>query len=128
MPFTLQTCPYCGNEHCNAEWCDIGVGFTQMSPYHCDACLATEIGAYDKTTPTAAETAAGWYAPGRLPDTVSSVNGCLIDTKTALRLYEAGVVRSLPCRLVIDDAKLVGLLGFRVTRKLPVAPPAPVLS
>ncbi len=114
MPFSNQTCPYCGNEQCTAEWCDIGVGFTQMAPYHCDNCEATEIGAYDKTVPTAAETAAGWYAPGRLPDTVSTVNGLMIDTKTALRLYEAGVVPSLPCRLIVDEAKLFGLRGFTV--------------
>jgi hypothetical protein len=125
MPFSEETCPYCGNARCTAEWCDIGVGFTQIAPYHCDVCQATEIGAYDKTVPTAVEAATGGYAPGRLPDTVSSVNGCLIDTKTALRRYEAGVVPSLPCRLDIDDTKLVGLLGFRVAKTVGAEAPAP---
>lgn len=123
MTFEIQTCPYCGNAQCFAEWCDVGVGFVQMAPFHCDACTATEIGPHDKTEPTDTEKEIGWYAPGKLPDTVSSVNGVMVDTQTATRLYEAGVVRSLPCRLVIDDTKLLGLLGFRY-RKMETTVPA----
>jgi hypothetical protein len=114
MAFHDATCPYCGNPHCSTEWCDIGVGFQQISPFHCDRCHAVEIGPYDNTEPTAAEKAAGWYAPGRLPDTVSSVNGCLIDTKTALRLYEAGAAPKAPFHLTLSDEALIKLLGFSV--------------
>lgn len=122
MKFEEHTCPYCAYAHCSAEWCDVDVGFVQMAPYHCDVCHATEIGAYDKEVPSEAEKAVGWYLPGRLPETVSSVNGVLLDTKTALELYEARVVGHVPFRAVVSDAALLASLGIFT------APPVSALS
>lgn len=58
-----ERCPYCGTK-CFADFVDIGVGFQQCGPFHCEACGASEIGAYDKDRVlTAEERKCGWYAP-----------------------------------------------------------------
>lgn len=63
-----ETCPYCGNENCQAEFVDVGVGMVQCQPYHCDACGATEIG--PTTTPdrplTDDEKRTGWLPGGEI--------------------------------------------------------------
>lgn len=96
--FPVETCPYCGAEECEAEWCDVGVGYVQMGPFHCEACGAFSIGAYDKTKPTKEERECGWYKPdrGTLPDTVSTIGGRIIDSKTALGMYRKGLVDKVP--------------------------------
>jgi hypothetical protein len=96
--FPVEDCPYCGEEECEAEWCDVGVGYVQMGPYHCTSCGAFSIGAYDRTTPTDEERKCGWYRPDRrpLPDTVSTIGGRVIDSSTALGLYRMGVVNKVP--------------------------------
>ena len=67
-----QNCPYCGTV-CRADFVDIGVGHQQCGPYHCDGCLASEIGPNDNERPlTRDEIRTGWYAPGSEPG--SSVN------------------------------------------------------
>ena len=58
-----ERCPYC-NALCMADFVDIGVGYQQCGPFHCESCRASEIGPYD--TPrhlTAGEKDKGWYAP-----------------------------------------------------------------
>lgn len=56
-------CPYC-DARCYADFVDIGVGYQQCGPYHCEGCLASEIGPYDKErTPTEQEEKPGWYKP-----------------------------------------------------------------
>jgi hypothetical protein len=115
MSFHTETCPYCANPQCDAEWCDVGVGFQQVAPFHCEQCHAVQIGPYDKLTPTPAEAAAGWYSPGRLPDTFSSVNGYVIDTKTSLRLYQAGVTPHAPFHITMEEEDQMRLLGFSLT-------------
>lgn len=112
MSIHQETCSYCANQQCDAEWCDVDVGFVQMSPFRCGQCHAVEIGAYDKTVPTESERAAGGYAPGRLPNTVSSVNGCMIATKVAMQLYEAGTVPHVPFHVVIHDPGVIEAFGF----------------
>ncbi len=32
-----KTCPRCGGKT-DAEYCDVGVGYVQIEPYHCDDC------------------------------------------------------------------------------------------
>ncbi len=99
MPNSLKTqpCPYCSNPHTQAEWVDVGVGFVQCGPYHCEHCEATEIGPHD--TPqelTEEELRTGWYRPGRLPPEVSTIGGKLVDTQTALDMYKKGLVSEVP--------------------------------
>lgn len=68
-------CPYCGAV-CTADFVDVGVGFTQCGPYHCDQCGASEIGPYDeKRDLTAEEKRTGWYAPGAEPGSSANVIG-----------------------------------------------------
>lgn len=59
-----ERCPYC-NALCCADFVDVGVGYVQCGPYHCERCQASEIGPNDKERPlTEQERKAGWYAPG----------------------------------------------------------------
>ena len=84
----IVPCPYCASP-CEADFVDVGVGFTQCGPYHCQICNATQIGAYDnyydpyKMLPPSKGTSnehmrpprvlelhevkTGWYAPQTLP-------------------------------------------------------------
>lgn len=112
--FDECACPYCASEGCSAEWCDIGVGYIQSGPYYCQACGAVEIGPNDTAEPTAAERQVGWYAPGRVPDTVSSINNVVIGAKKALELYKAGKVSHVPFKLKMTDEEFLVLMGFEV--------------
>lgn len=107
-PFSKDTCPYCGDTSAEAEWCDVGVGYVQSAPYHCEACGATEIGPYDKTSPTEQEKRTGWYAPNskNLPDTISTLDGAFIDASLALSMYQRGMVPHVPFQLTTADLKI----------------------
>lgn len=102
--FPVETCPYCGCEDCEAEYCDVEVGYQQIGPHHCECCGAFEIGSYDKTKPTDEERKCGWYKPDRksLPDTVSTIGGRVIDSKTALGMYRMGLVNQVPFHLEFE--------------------------
>lgn len=67
------SCPYCGAT-CRADFVDIGVGYEQCGPYHCEACNASEIGPYDRERDlTDREKELGWYAPGSEPGSSANV-------------------------------------------------------
>ena len=110
MSHPLEKCPYCGNQECHAEWCDVGVGYVQMGPYYCEACGAMEMGPNDEDRPLSErEKKTGWYEPGHLPDTVSSINGTFIEATIAKRLYEMGLVDHVPFRVEWPATKIVAL-------------------
>ena len=68
-------CPYCGAK-CRADFVDIGVGMQQCGPYHCDNCLASEIGPYDEERKISdVEAQCGWYAPNSEPGSSANVIG-----------------------------------------------------
>lgn len=70
-----ENCPYC-QVVCEADFVDIGVGFTQCGPYHCEQCGASEIGPHDKERPLSEdENRTGWYAPGAEPGSSANVIG-----------------------------------------------------
>lgn len=70
-----EACPYCG-AICRADFVDIGIGFQQCGPFHCDACLASEIGPYDAERPLSdEERKTGWYGPGAEPGSSTNVIG-----------------------------------------------------
>jgi hypothetical protein len=104
--FPVETCPYCGCEDCEAEFCDIGVGYQQIGPHHCINCGAFSIGAYDGIKPTKEESACGWYKSNRqpLPLSVSTINGRVIDSKTALGMYRMGLVTAVPFHFVTEKS------------------------
>jgi hypothetical protein len=102
--FVVETCPYCGFLDCEAEWCDVGVGYVQMGPHHCTKCGAFEIGPNDRSNPSKEEKRIGWYSPSSksLPDTVSTIDGALIDSATALGMYRTGLVDHVPFHVTAD--------------------------
>ena len=78
-------CPFCG-ALCCADFVDVGVGFQQCGPYHCEACGASEIGPYDKPVPlTEEERRIGWYGPGKPAGSSANVD----DQGRHLRHFEA---------------------------------------
>lgn len=63
-PEPKERCPYCG-ALCCADFVDIGVGYQQCGPFHCERCGASEIGPHDDPRPRSTEEEdKGWYAPG----------------------------------------------------------------
>jgi hypothetical protein len=70
-----EACPYC-DTICRADFVDIGVGYQQCGPYHCENCGASEIGPFDKERElTAEEQDAGWYGPASAPGSSANVIG-----------------------------------------------------
>lgn len=70
-----EKCPYCGTE-CTADFVDIGVGYQQCGPYHCEGCGASQIGPYDRDRPLSAdEKRTGWYGPDSDPGSSANVIG-----------------------------------------------------
>lgn len=87
-----ETCPYCGNTDCEADWTDVGVGLVQSGPYVCDRCGASSIGLYDKNQPDEDEKKTGWWKPGRFGSSANVFNGVHIDVSTAKVLYRLGLL------------------------------------
>ncbi|MDK4729363.1 hypothetical protein [Rhizobium phaseoli] len=83
-----ESCPYCGAT-CEADFVDVGIGYTQCGPYHCEDCLASEIGPYDeKRELSEDERRTGWYRPGAEPGSSANViGGKIVGHATAKRVY-----------------------------------------
>ena len=70
-----ENCPYC-KWPCTADFVDIGVGFQQCGPFHCEQCGASEIGPHDEPRElSGAEKSTGWYAPASEPGSSANVIG-----------------------------------------------------
>lgn len=84
-----EPCPYCGTV-CRADFVDIGVGFTQCGPYHCDNCYASEIGPYDdERVLSEEELKTGWYAPKSKPGSSANViDGRIVSHVQMRKEYE----------------------------------------
>ena len=80
-----ERCPYC-QSLCCADFVDIGVGYTQCGPYHCENCGASEIGPYDENRSLSEiEKKTGWYAPGTPAGSSANVD----DNGKHIRYFEA---------------------------------------
>lgn len=79
-----EKCPYC-KALCEADFVDIGVGFTQCGPYHCEQCGASEIGPNDTRELSDDEKRTGWYTPGAEPSEAANVIGGKIVSHRAMR-------------------------------------------
>lgn len=80
-----ERCPYC-SALCCADFVDIGVGYTQCGPYHCEGCGASEIGPYTSDAGLSdQERKLGWYRPGSPPDPLANVD----DDGRIIRYFEA---------------------------------------
>lgn len=87
-----EQCPYC-RARCFADFVDIGIGYQQCGPYHCQRCGASEIGAFDDKRPrTAREIDTGWYEPNSPAGSSANVDadGNFISWHEADTLYRAG--------------------------------------
>lgn len=86
-------CPYCGYEHCFADFVDVGVGLVQCGPYYCESCKASEISYLDKRELTDRENETGWFEPGsKVSDAANTVGGELVDHKYAKKMYNLGLL------------------------------------
>lgn len=86
-----ERCPYC-NALCVADFVDIGIGFQQCGPYHCERCGASEIHPNDDQDQlTENEKKIGWYEPGKDPSPLANTdeNGNIITHYEADTLYRA---------------------------------------
>lgn len=74
-----ENCPYC-QAICRAGFVDIGIGFQQCGPFHCEECGASEVGTYDELrTLTPEEEETGWYGPGAPPgSSANTMNGRVV--------------------------------------------------
>ena len=83
-----ERCPYCSTI-CRADFVDIGVGFQQCGPFHCERCRASEIGPYDDPRDlTERETRLGWYAPDSEPGSSANViDGRIVSHVVMNRAY-----------------------------------------
>jgi len=72
-----ERCPYCGT-YCHADFVDVGIGYIQCGPYHCDNCKASEIGPeqfqLDCSQFSDEELKTGWYLPGSPPGPNANVD------------------------------------------------------
>lgn len=85
-----EPCPYCGTV-CFADFVDVGVGFTQCGPFHCERCESSQIGPYDDRRELSDdEKRTGWYAPGAEPGSSANViNGKIVGHREALDTYRS---------------------------------------
>jgi hypothetical protein len=81
-------CPYCG-EFCDADFVDVGVGYRQCGPYHCDNCYASEIGPYDKERELSEiEKKTGWYKPhSEAGSSANVINGKIVSSEVMKATY-----------------------------------------
>ena len=81
-------CPYC-ESFCEADFVDVGVGMVQCGPYHCDNCLSSQIGLYDKERElTPLEKEYGWYQPDSEPGSSANViNGKIVSAEVMKATY-----------------------------------------
>ena len=72
-----ERCPYC-DTFCHADFVDVGVGYVQCGPYHCENCKASEIGPelyqQENSNFTEQELKTGWYEPGSEPGPNANVD------------------------------------------------------
>jgi len=83
-------CPYC-SETMSADFVDIGVGYTQCGPYHCNACGASQIGPEGDKDATEEERETGFYK-NQISPYANTCQGAIVDHKTAKQLYNIGLL------------------------------------
>lgn len=80
-----ERCPYCSSLWC-ADFVDVGIGYIQCGPYHCERCGASEIGPYDEKREISEDEAkSGWYGPKSLPGSSANVD----ENGNHVRYFEA---------------------------------------
>ena len=90
-----EKCPYCGHV-CEADFVDVGIGYQQCGPYHCDNCRASEIGPHDAPRElTAREKETHWYGPESVPsEHANMLNGQFVSHRQMVAAYRDRFVGS----------------------------------
>ncbi len=85
----LEPCPYC-QTLCHADFVDVGIGYTQCGPFHCQNCGSSEIGSYDKKRELSdIERKTQWYAPHSEPGSSANViGGKVVSYRQMQKTYE----------------------------------------
>lgn len=83
-------CPYCG-EIIYCDEVDIGIGWQQCGPYHCEACGASEIHPNDTLPLDEDEEETGFYK-NRISPIANTSHGKLVNHKEAEKLYPLGLL------------------------------------
>lgn len=86
----VSYCPYCG-EIIYCDEVDIGIGWQQCGPYHCEACGASEMHPNDTLPLDEDEEETGFYKD-RISPVANTSNGKLVNHKEALKLYPLGLL------------------------------------
>lgn len=101
-----ETCPYC-KRRCDADFVDVGVGYVQCGPYHCDSCGASEIGSFDKSRElTNVEKETGWYAPDSEPGSSANVvDGKIVSYRVMTDTYKDKFTNNMDWhdKALVDD-------------------------
>lgn len=83
-----ERCPYC-QALCCADFVDVGVGYIQCGPFHCESCRASQIGPNDDPRPLSPiEEDTGWYAPDSPPGSSANVD----QVGRHIRYFEADTI------------------------------------
>ena len=89
----VNYCPYCG-EIIYCDEVDVGVGYQQCGPYHCEACGASEIHPNDTLPLDEDEEETGFYKNRISPVANQTNDGKLVNHKKALELYPLGMLKN----------------------------------
>ena len=89
----ISYCPYCG-EIIYCDEVDIGIGYQQCGPYHCENCGASEIHPNDTLPLDEDEQETGFYKNRLSPIANQTNDGKLVNHKEALKLYPFGLLKN----------------------------------
>ena len=84
-------CPYCSTQ-CSADFVDVGIGMVQCGPYHCHECGASEMGPEGDEGRSEIEKKTGWYQGGKVSPYANTVNGEIVDHKSAATAHRLGLL------------------------------------
>jgi hypothetical protein len=89
----VNFCPYCGDiMYCDTV--DVGIGYQQCGPYHCENCGASEIHPDDTLPLDEDEQETGYYKNRLSPIANQTNDGKLVNHKEALQLYPLGLLKN----------------------------------
>ena len=85
-----EVCPYCGSIM-ECDTVDIGIGYQQCGPYHCEDCGASEIHHTDTLEIDEDEEMTGYYK-NRISPIANTCCGHLVSHVEVKRLYKNGLL------------------------------------
>lgn len=93
-PGTVQ-CPYC-DVPIECDMVDVGIGFVQCGPYHCDLCQASEIGPEGLSEDLDEDERRTGFYKSRISPHANIVQGTLVSHQVAKAAYRKGLLDKKP--------------------------------